>query len=136
MVYRINTRMANFICIPDSGKMLANITWHRFDASSGAVCCFTERQLQQFSAFLLAHAFNFPQPHYTEALAHDFAVFPSGAAAAKEVPYYLILCREPCKIEENKIYSRAVLMDENTGAAIAYDLDFEAAGKIEIYRRL
>ncbi|MFC0776982.1 hypothetical protein [Flavobacterium sp. HJSW_4] len=136
MMYRINTRMANFACIPDAGNMLVNITWHRFDASSGAVCCFTESQMEQFNAFMLANAFNFPQPHYIEALAHDFAFLPSGAAIAKEVPHYLILCKEPSKIEGNKPYARAVLFDENTEAPVAYDLDFEAAGKIEIYRKL
>lgn len=41
MKYRFNTRLACFACIPDRGKIPANITWYRFEAQDKYAVCFT-----------------------------------------------------------------------------------------------
>ncbi|MEN2416195.1 hypothetical protein [Flavobacterium mesophilum] len=137
MMYRINTLLADFACMPDSGKMLANITWHRFDAASGRICGFTEAELELFQAFMLANASNFPNPHYPEALSDDFALGPSVGDAKSEVPHYLILSKEPHHaLRDKPLWRRAGLYSRDTGKSVAYDLEFDAAGKIEAYRRV
>lgn len=135
----INTQLAHFALEKGAEALLVNITWFGLDLMGSAMRGLTDKETQVFIGFIKEHCRNFPGPYFiAEDIKDVFELRPSRESGKAAAPHYLLLPRRgfagfPLPAAG---FACIRLLDAETGAPLAYGLDFDMAGRIEIYRKL
>jgi hypothetical protein len=142
-MFTINTQLAYFKYNLDSKKLIVNIKWFKVDNFNNRqieASSFSQTELTQLLEFIKQNRLNFPGECFVEEAKNgNLEVIKNDKLSVTFLPLYLIVSKDPnLNLGQNNIYEVmiATLMDENYQSSVAYTLNFDIIGKIEIYKEV
>lgn len=137
-MFTVNTQLAFFVQGEKIQKLLVNITWFRLESDTMRVEALSRTQIEQFMKFIEKHAANFPGDHFVQDASRDKSSMPFQINnPSSALPYYFVLSNSIQPSFDKYFDSVTIqLLDKCSQNCISYNLDFDLAGKIEVFKKM